>query len=261
MNLETLYRALCPACRRSRKRLIRCLFVFVVCGIGLPSCAASAQAHVGNVLNGEAKLEILQRYKGHEMLPKPARIVIEDFEGKGPIVENRPLITGASPPHRESPDQLVQQIQDSLARTLIGQFRKMNVESERASDASAIAGPAIVIQGEFISIAPGNSRQRIIVGFGRGASDIKTHVTISEIVGGQKTVLLECNINSQSGKQPGAILSTSGTGFAVGIVTGHFGDKLSSTVKADASRMAKLIGKQTRAIMVAQQWITDPSAN
>lgn len=160
-----------------------------------------------------------------------------------------------------TPDGLVEQLQDSLAKTLIGQFKKMNVESGRVSDASAIIGPALVIQGEFTWIAPGDSRKRIIVGFGRGASDLKTHVTISEVFNGQRTILLECDIDSQSGKKPGAILSASGTGFAVGVATGHIGDKRSSTAQADASRMAKLIAKQTKAIMVAQRWISKPSAS
>jgi hypothetical protein len=32
---------------------------------------------------------------------------------------------------------------------------------------------------------------------------------------------------------------------------------MSSTVQADASRMAKLVGKEIKAIMVAQRWIGD----
>jgi len=240
---------------KTTKRMISRLVVFVICTLVFGSRGVSAQDHVGNVLKGEAKVEILHRYEGAEMLPKPERVVIQDFANNGAFVDDE-----RSSPHRESdsgtmPDDLVQQLQKSVAKTLIGQFKKMKVESERVSDAGAVVGPALIVQGEFTSIAPGNSRKRIIVGFGLGASDLRTHVIISEVVGGQRTVLLECNIDSRSGRQPGAILTTSGTGFAIGVATGHFGDKLSSTVQADAARMAKLVGKQTKAMMAAQQWI------
>jgi hypothetical protein len=223
---------------------------------------SSAQDHVGNAFGGEAKMEILHRYEGPEMLPKPTQVVIQDFTNAAPVVADE----AESRHHHQSgsnltPEDLVQQLQDSFAKTFTGQFRKTTVKPERVWDASAVAGPALVIEGEFTSITPGNSRKRIIVGFGRGASDLKTHVIISEVANGNRTVLLECNINSQSGKQPGAILSTSGTGFAVGVATGHFEDKRSSTVQADASRMAKLVSKQTRTIMIAQRWIAKSSAD
>jgi hypothetical protein len=260
MNHKTLSGKFCAARRGSAKPLIIQPFFFVICCAVLP-CAAFAQAHVGNVINGEAKSETLQRYTGPETLPKPTLILIEDFADRGPIIESRSFLTGVSQSHGEPPDQLVQKIQNSFAKTLIAEFKKIHVATERGSDASAVAGPAIVIRGELTSIAPGSSRQRIIVGFGRGASDLKAHIIISELVDGQETILFECNVNSQSGKQPGAILSTSATGFAVGVATGHFGDKLTSTVQADASRMAKLIAKQVKAIVASQQRGAKPSTN
>jgi len=203
----------------------------------------------------------LQRYQGPESWPKPTQVVIQDFTNTSPIVAEGQ----ASHHHHHGADsnmpsdETVRQLQDSLAKTLNGQFKKMKLKSERVSDASEVLGPALIVEGEFTTIVPGKSWKRVIVGFGSGASDLKTHVTISEVVNGQKTILLECNIDSQSGKKPGAVLSTSGTGFAIGVATGQLGDKRSSSVQAGASRIAKLIGKQTKSIMVAQQWLAKPS--
>jgi protein-S-isoprenylcysteine O-methyltransferase Ste14 len=247
---------------RTTKRLIPGLFLFVICATSSLTGAAVAQDHVGNALGGKAQVELLHRYEGAEMLPKPTRVVIQDFAYTPPAVTDE--TTSPRHHHHESdaapiPEELVQQLRDGFAKTAIGQFKKMNLETDRVSDASVVMGPALVVEGEFNSIVPGSSRKRIIVGFGRGASDVKTHLIISEVVDGQKTVLLDCNIDSKSGKKPGAILSTSGTGFAIGVATGHFGDKMSSTVKADASRMAKLVVKQTKAIMVAQKWTSKPA--
>jgi protein-S-isoprenylcysteine O-methyltransferase Ste14 len=242
---------------KTTKRLIPGVFLFLICAAAVSS-AAFAQDHVGNALGGEAKVEVLHRYEGPGILPKPTRVVIRDFTNAVPVATNETTSHHHGSDADPIPDELVQQLRDSFAKAATGQFKKMNFETDRVSDGGVVIGPVLVVEGEFTSIVRGSSRERIIVGFGRGASDLKTHVVISELVNGQKTILLDCNIDSKSGKKPGAILSTSGTGFAIGAATGHFGDKMSSTVQADASRVAKLVGKETKAIMIAQQWITKP---
>jgi hypothetical protein len=239
------------------KRILSRLCVFVICA-GLGSRSVAAQDHVGNMLSGKATIQILYRSEEPQMLPKPDRVIIQDFVNNGPVVvDERARSHFHKPDSSTIPDELVRQLQKSFAKTLIGQIKKMKVEPKSMPDASTVVGPALIVEGEFTSIAPGNARRRIIVGFGRGASDLRTHIIISEVVESQKIVLLECNIDSRSGRQPGAILTTSGTGFAAGVATGYFGDKMSSTVQADASRMAKLVGKEIKAIMVAQRWIGD----
>jgi hypothetical protein len=231
--------------------------VAIFIAAALVSCAAFAQESVGNALKGKAKMEVLYRYDGPAVLPRPTQVVIQDFAKADSATTGQP--TSRHPRRTDSgalAAETMQQLQDSFAKTLIKGLRKTNLTYERTPNGGVTAGPALVIQGEFTAITPGNSRARILVGFGRGASDLKAHVVISEVAGGQKTVLLACNLDSKSGKKPGALLSTSATGFAVGATTGSLGDKKSSTVQADASRMAKLIGKQTKAIMVAQHWAT-----
>jgi len=252
MNLEVLFRWL-------TKRLALSRFIFVICAAALAASAASAQDHVGNALRGKARMEILYRYDGAAGLPKPTQVVIQDFTKADSIVTDEAVSRHHRRPDSNAPsDETIQQLRDSFAKTFIKEVKKMHVEYDRVQDASTIVGPALIVQGEFTTIAPGNPRARIIIGFGRGASDLKTHVIISELVNGQKTVLLDCNIDSKSGKKPGAILSANVAGFVLGLATGHLGDKRSATVQADASRMAKLVGKQTKAIMVAQQWIAKP---
>ncbi len=54
---------------KTTKRLIPGLFLFLICTSAVLSPAASAQTHVGNAHSGEAKVEMLHRYKGLEMLP------------------------------------------------------------------------------------------------------------------------------------------------------------------------------------------------
>ena len=119
--------------------------------------------------------------------------------------------------------------------------------------------PILVVAGEFVAINEGDETKRIMIGFGRGASNITTHVTVSSVTQGHPTVVLEFNLSSESGKKPGAVATMGVGSLAVGAAAGGVSDR-KSTVEADASRMAKLVAKQLEAFMADQKWIsTTPS--
>jgi hypothetical protein len=82
----------------------------------------------------------------------------------------------------------------------------------------------------------------------------QTHVVVSSVVNGHATVVLELNLKSESGKKLGAVESVGGGSLALNAAEGDVGDR-SSTVQADASRMAKGAAKQVKQFMVAQKWI------
>ena len=141
---------------------------------------------------------------------------------------------------------------------MIGELTKANVPSQKATEADPVpVAPVLVVEGEFIAIDQGNKSKRILIGFGRGASDIKVHVVVSSLYKGQRTVVLEFNLNSKSGKKPGAAATMGAGAIAVGAAAGGVGDK-KATVESDASRMAKLVGKQIEAFMTAQHWTPQP---
>jgi hypothetical protein len=228
--------------------------------IALAATPAPAQTRVGNVVSGRAKLQLLYRYNAPQPLPKPERVLIQDFATEGDVVLEMPrirhhLLLRDEAGNDLTPDELVQQISDTFAKTLIQRLAKEKVTAERSEEATTAAEPEIVIQGQFIGINQGNSRKRIMIGFGRGASDIKTHVVITLVANGKTTVLVDCNINSQSGKEPGALASTGGIGIAAGTVVGSLDDKRSATVEADASRMGKLVADLLESVMNKQKWI------
>jgi hypothetical protein len=116
-----------------------------------------------------------------------------------------------------------------------------------------VAGSNLIITGEFVAINEGDETKRIMIGFGRGASNLKTHVTVS-VTQGHSTVVLELNLSSESGKKPGAVATMGVGSLAVGAAAGGIGDR-KSTVEADASRMGKLAAKQLEAFMAGQKWL------
>ena len=248
---------------------------FTLCVITIASQVTMAQNSAGNILSGNVKADVLKRYSGPEALPKPDKVLIQDFAVPAKQVTTDESIAGEL--HRDvmlrhgvdedsSPEVLAQQVQAAFAKTLAGELKKANIQtvnipSQKTSSAEgAVDGSNLVVTGEFVAINEGDETKRIMIGFGRGASDIKTHVTVSSVTQGHPTVVLELNLSSESGKKPGA-LATMGVGsLAVGAAAGGVSDR-KSKVEADASRMAKLVAKQLEAFMADQKWISNsPSA-
>ena len=235
--------------------------------LAMTAQAATAQSSAGNIVTGEAKVEIVSTYNGSETLAKPEKVMIQDFTPVGDIIMDE---SAAARLHRRlslkhgsdedsTPEVLTQQVQAAFSKTLVEEFTKVNVQSERYFDSGGAPTAAVlIVEGEFIAIDEGNKSKRIMIGFGRGASDIKTHVVVSLFGKGNKTVVLEFNLNSASGKKPGAVATMGAGSLAVGAALGDAGDK-KATVQADASRMAKAVAKQIEVFMITQKWITTPS--
>lgn len=226
----------------------------------LTATTAAAQNRVGNIVMGRAKAQVLYRYDGSTGLPRPDRVVIQDFATEGEVVTETSRFRHHHLLTRESdedvaPEVLMQQLRDTFAKTIMDRLEKEDLTIERIPDVRTGRGPELVISGEFLGVNQGNARKRIMIGLGRGASDIKAHVVLSLFENGRSTVLLESNISSQSGKEPGALESTGGVGIAAGTVVGSIGDKRSSTVHADAVRMGKLVAEQAVSVMRAEKWL------
>ena len=240
---------------------------FILCVLAVTVHVATAQSSTGNIVTGEAKAEILSKYNGSEVLAKPEKVMIQDFTPVGDIIMDE---SAAGRLHRRlsqkhgsdedsTPEVLVQQVQSAFSKTLMEEFTKANVQSERSLvGAGAPAAAVLIVEGEFVAIDEGNKSKRIMIGFGRGASDIKTHVVVSSFIKATRTVVLEFSLNSASGKKPGAVATMGAGSLAVGAAVGDVEDK-KGTVQADASRMAKAVAKQIEAFMITQKWISGPS--
>lgn len=98
-----------------------------------------------------------------------------------------------------------------------------------------------------------------MIGLGSGASDLKAHVTVSSVTAGHSTVMLAFDLDSTSGKKPGAISSLGTGSLAVGAAEKAVGDR-KSTVDADATHMAKLVAKQVESLMGEQPAPAGPAA-
>jgi len=180
---------------------------------------AVAQNASGNILTGNVKADVLQRYSGPGVLPKPDKVLIHDL-----AVPVRAITTDesiAARLHRRimlrhgvdedsSPEVLAQQVQAAFTKALAAELKKVNMQTanipalKMPAAEGAMSGSNLIVEGQFVAIHEGDETKRIMIGFGRGASDIKTHVTVWSLIQGYPTVVLEFNLSSESGKKPGA---------------------------------------------------------
>src|SRR5262249_25874767 len=59
---------------------------FVVCLVAMAVEVATAQSSAGNIVTGEAKVDLISSYTGSDSLPKPESVIIRDFTPVGDVI-------------------------------------------------------------------------------------------------------------------------------------------------------------------------------
>jgi hypothetical protein len=223
-----------------------------------------AQSPPQKLLVGDTQIEILASYKGTELLPKPDKTLIYNFNVPAEVVSmdqsaaarlQRRRLQRRDADADSSPEELARQVQAAFAKTLASELQKLTMPLETApADDAAIPPHTLIVHGEFTTINQGNKTKRMMIGFGRGASDVQAHVTVSLTTDAQLVVLSEFNLKSKSGKKPGAAATMGVGSVAIGAAAGGVGDRKAS-VEADTSRMAKAVAQQIREVLISQKWI------
>lgn len=229
---------------------------------------AMAQSAAQKVMVGDAKVTMLQSYSGAEKLPKPGQIVVDDFDipsdvitmdnsaaarvlSRDPIARRR-----GDAGQAQSPADVAAAVQAEFSQTLIKELSKgaIPVASAAMNAAGDSAVNALIVRGSFTAVNQGNKTKRMMIGLGRGASDVQAHVVVSLVRQSGPVVLAEFNLNSESGKKPGAAATMGVGGVATSAaVSGATDNK--ATVEGDTARMAKAVAKQIESAMASQGWI------
>jgi Domain of unknown function (DUF4410) len=229
-----------------------------------------AQSAPLKLLVGNTKVETISTWEGTN-LPRPERIVIRGFDVRpdtitmdnsaaakllGPGIVGR--LKGETPD--TTPTQAADHVSTAFTKTLMKELTKTSIPAASETGApSATLPDTLLIEGSFTTIDEGNKSKRMIIGFGRGASDVRAHVTVSLYTGTKWVVLKDFNVDSASGKKPGAAATMGFGSAAAGIgsaaASGATGGDNKETVEGDASRMAKAVARQIETVMTARQWV------
>jgi hypothetical protein len=201
-------------------------------------------------------------------LQRPQQIVVHDFAVSADAVTPDSAIGSKivdmvkSTPEAEQQMKIGQEVAKVVTENLVKEITKLGIPAVSADKATPVAGPSLAIEGQFLTVNEGNRLRRAIIGFGAGASEVRTLVQIFETTNDGKRLVEDFYTTVKSSRKPG-LGPMAGVGAAagraatsavvstgVGVATAH-----SQTVEGDAKNTADEIAKQLKSFFIQQGWI------
>lgn len=150
----------------------------------------------------------------------------------------------------------------ALTDSLVSELRSRGISASRGSEGQLPYG-ALAIRGQFLRVDQGDQTVRTLVGFGLGATMVRTRVQFYQNVGGREDFIAEALTEAKSSLRPGmgvtlpvsAAVGSVGTAAAFGGGTAVASEVFFSTVQADARRTAKAIAERVAAYHEYLGWL------
>ena len=198
-------------------------------------------------------------------IPRPDHILVYDFVGTSADVPADSSITGQYSEQSQTADQIAigRQVGATIATQLVEEIRAMGLPAQRASRATPMQINDIVIRGYLVSVDEGSAVKRVAIGFGSGASELKTAVEGYQMTPQGLRKLGSGTVDSSGAKSPGAaaplaiaVASGNPAGLIVSSGVKVYGEASgSSTIEGRAKQTAKEIGEQLKPRFQQQGWI------
>lgn len=208
-----------------------------------------------------------EQYEGPE-LPRPARILVYDFAASPSDIpawsdaRNAYAQAGASMDANDL--DAGRKLGADVAKELAKKINAMGMTAVRAQDQPGPQLNDIAIIGYFSSIHAGSAAERVVIGFGKGAAEVKAHVEGYHMaVQGMQRLGSGTIDSGGAGKSPGLVvpaLVTVATHNPIGLVVGGAvkaeGEVSGrSTVEGSAERIADEIAKELKPKFEEQGWL------
>ena len=202
-----------------------------------------------------------------EKIPRPAHILVYSFAATPTEVPAESALAGQSVEHStpQTPDQIEagRQLGRQIATELAAEIRDMGLPGEAVPIGTPPQIDDIVIRGYLVSIQAGSEAERLAIGFGAGASELKTAVEGFQMTPQGLRKLGSGTVDAGGGKAPGAALGVAGlvaTGNPVGLIVSTgvkvYGEESgSSKLEGRAKATAKEIAEQIKPRFQQQGWI------
>jgi hypothetical protein len=224
-------------------------------GVGLLLLAACASTEITSI----------QPYQG-DKLARPGRILVEDFVANPADVPAGSTLAdqtaAPSTPPTAAEVELGRKLGAEVAAALVADLKEMGLPAVRAAGQAPPVVNDIVLRGYFLSVDPGSARERVVVGFGAGAAELKTAVEGFQMTPAGLRRLGSGEVASGGGKVPGVLVPlavVAGTGNPIGLIVGGAvkarGEITgSATIEGAAKRTADQIMQQMRPTIERQGW-------
>ncbi len=177
-------------------------------------------------------------------LPRPQVIVVYDFAVTEAEVTGHPgsMNNETSASSEGKQEKIGRQAANTLAEELVRRLRELGFDAERRPRGTPIGSDQLLIDGMFLDVDKGNQLERLVIGFGMGASRVDADVQV--YYGMEREKLLDFRTHADSGKLPGAA-ATMGAGAVVaggitaGMAAASAAEGTVKEYKSEVERMAK----------------------
>ena len=231
---------------KSLSRVVVCRLVLVL----LAGCASVKVSDTENLVTGK--------------IPRPHHILVYHFAAtpaEAPELAHQYAAADTS----QTAEQIQggRQLGAQIAREVAAAFRAMGLPAEAAPIGTPLEMNDIVFKGYLISVQEGSAANRVAIGFGSGASELRTAV-----VAFQRTPQGMRRLGSGSGvaggnTTPGGVMGVAGlvaTGNPAGLIVtsgmkAHGEVSGSSTLEGRAKDTAKEIAERLKPRFQEQGWI------
>jgi hypothetical protein len=223
---------------------------------------------VAGLLAGNASADITNRViLMTGPLPQPGNIWVYDFAATPADVPANSALAGQ--PDLDTTPQTADQIAEGkklgaeIAAELVGQIHGMGMPAQRASAETKPQLNDLVIRGYIISIKEGSAKKRFGIGFGEGASEMKSAVEGFQMTTNGLRKIGSGDVNADGSKKPGTALGAVGflaTKNPAGLIISGgmhvYGEESgSSKVEGRAKQTAQEIADVLKQRFQEQGWI------
>jgi hypothetical protein len=200
-------------------------------------------------------------------LPRPGNILVYDFVATPSDVPSDSAFAGEYSEHTtpQSAEEIAagRQIGAEVAAKLVERIRAMGMPATLASAYTRREINDLVIRGYLISVDQGSAEKRILIGFGSGASELKTAVEGFQVTPQGLRKLGGGTVASGGSKTPGSAMGLAtliATHNPAGLIlsTGAkiYGQESGkATIEGRADQTAKEIADQLKVRFQEQGWI------
>lgn len=237
----------------------RSLIAWLLVSIFVAACASS---------------EVIERqsYIGDEKLARPDRIFVYDFAATPADMPAGSALSGHyvahTTPQTSEEVETGRKLGAEVAKELVTEMRAMGLPAVRAAGQAAPRVGDIVIRGYFVSIEEGAADKRLLIGFGSGATELRTVVEGYQMTDHGLRPLGMRETEAGGGEMPGLLVPVAvvaATGNPVGLIVGGAaklsGEMGSETIEGAAKRTAKEISKELESVFEREGWIQVAATN
>lgn len=231
----------------------RTVIAILLSGLLLAGCASTKVSDRQTDFNGP--------------LPRPGQIIVYDFVTTPEKVHpDSALATqDVAPSTLPSPEQaeLDRKLGMQIAEELAQEIRNMGLPGIRANQGIALQVNDIMIRGYLLTVDKGSAVERVVLGLGAGASDLKTLIEGYQMTPNGPRKLGQGDLNAGGSKTPGAavglgmlLITHNPVGLVVSSGVKAYGEVSgSATIEGRAKATAKEIADQLKIRFKEQGWI------